>query len=104
MTPSFINNLICPACKHSSMELSNNLISVQEHKNEIISGTISCVRCNENFPIMLGIPVLINNPKDYCSLHKNEILIELNKFDNFTKESIEFINKNSAYSIYGNMV
>jgi len=101
MTINFIDSLICPNCNNSVISLSSNLIKIKKENNEIINGTLSCKACKSNFPIILGIPILVSKPLDYCSLYRNEILMELYKYD-WTKELIEFINKNSTYSIYGN--
>lgn len=46
--------LVCPMCK-SKLELK-----IEEEKNEeIVTGSLTCTKCNEVYPIKEGIPNLL---------------------------------------------
>jgi len=46
--------LACPMCK-SSLELE----IIEEDENEIVTGTLKCTHCSENYPITETIPNLL---------------------------------------------
>ena len=54
MRKDLINILACPACK-GSLELK---IDVEE-RDDVLSGTLLCVGCNESYTIADSIPNLL---------------------------------------------
>lgn len=46
--------LVCPMCKG---ELQ--LIVVEEHEDQVVSGSLRCAACNETYPIANRIPNLL---------------------------------------------
>jgi len=45
--------LVCPVCKG---ELK---LTVEEEKEEIVSGSLNCPKCRVDYPIINGIPNLL---------------------------------------------
>ena len=54
MRRSLMDILACPVCK-SSLELH----ATEETEDEIVSGTLLCSQCNEEYPIEDSIPNLL---------------------------------------------
>jgi len=55
MKKELLNIVCCPYCK-SSLELSSNKME----NDEIVNGSLKCLRCNKNYPIVDGIPNFID--------------------------------------------
>ncbi len=53
MKRDLMDILACPMCK-GDLELK-----VEEEKDEIITGTLYCAKCDESYPIEDGIPNLL---------------------------------------------
>lgn len=54
MKREMMDILVCPVCK-GKLELSVEV----ENEKEIVSGSLYCPRCNENYPIVDTIPNLL---------------------------------------------
>ena len=54
MKRELIDILACPVCK-GELELSVD----EENDKEIVTGSLSCSRCNERYPIVDTIPNLL---------------------------------------------
>ena len=54
MRKDLINILACPVCK-SRLELEID----EAERDDVISGTLLCVECNESYPIADSIPNLL---------------------------------------------
>ena len=54
MKKELMDILACPICK-GNLELK----IAEEDGEEIINGTLSCAKCNENYPIEDSIPNLL---------------------------------------------
>lgn len=54
MKKDLINILACPVCK-GTLELTVE----QENEKEVVTGSLSCAKCNVNYPITDTIPNLL---------------------------------------------
>ncbi|MDD5313177.1 MAG: methytransferase partner Trm112 [Dehalococcoidia bacterium] len=54
MRESLMDIIVCPVCK-GTLELSIK----EKEKDEIVSGSLFCSRCNFNYPIKDSIPNLL---------------------------------------------
>ncbi len=54
MKKELMGILACPVCK-GELELSVK----EQNKNEIVSGSLYCKKCNERYPILDTIPNLL---------------------------------------------
>jgi 2-polyprenyl-3-methyl-5-hydroxy-6-metoxy-1,4-benzoquinol methylase len=63
-----LNYLCCPEC-----ESEFKLISMEEEADEVINGSLYCSRCKKKYPIVAGIPVILDNKqlKDFYKTKKN---------------------------------
>ncbi len=58
MRKDLMNILACPVCK-SSLELKIDKEDRDEERDDVISGTLLCVGCNESYTISDSIPNLL---------------------------------------------
>ena len=66
-----INNIICPNCKNDQLILKDNLF---------------CKDCDQMYPIIYGIPILITKKKcEYLNLnyHSNDFKVNILSSDKF---------------------
>ena len=54
MRPNLVEILACPVCKGAL-----TLLATEEQEGEVISGTLHCAACGEDYPIRGGIPNLL---------------------------------------------
>lgn len=101
MDRTLLSKLICPKCLGNKLVISSCDIEVLESEsNVVLEGTIACEKCKSNYPILLGIPLLVSNLKSYITNNRNEIMMSLHE-ENASKSSIDYINNISSLSIYG---
>jgi uncharacterized protein YbaR (Trm112 family) len=57
MRKKLLDILCCPVCKGDLL-----LIITEENNDEIVTGSLRCIRCSREYPIEEGIPDLL--PRD----------------------------------------
>lgn len=86
MYKSFISYLKCPVCE--SINLSVH--SAKESEDQIIKGTIYCSECKVEFPIIDGIPLLVNSAMQEEIIKKWGVSTE---YDEYTLEPTTQVKK-----------
>ena len=56
MKKNLLNIICCPDC-HDTFRLQNAITK----DNEVISGALFCQKCNSQYPILDGLPVIMKN-------------------------------------------
>ena len=100
MKVSILSYLRCPCCLGLNLEVNDNIFQIKESDDSIIEGTISCKGCRKDYPVLLGLPLLLQELSHYATKNKPEILLNLHKFK-ASKQALEYINDIAAHSIYG---
>ena len=61
-----IKYLLCPSLKNKRRCGGDfSIIVSKSYKNEVLYGILVCTRCKARYPILLGIPVLLDNLHSY---------------------------------------
>ena len=55
MSPDLMEIIVCPVCK-GPLELS---VALEGEGGDVVTGTLRCGACNEDYPIEDGIPNLL---------------------------------------------
>lgn len=70
MLLSTLNLLRCPACQSPKLALEAVKSSkLRSGADDVVSGTISCQKCKETYPILAGVAVLVEGPGAYLNAH-----------------------------------
>jgi SAM-dependent methyltransferase/uncharacterized protein YbaR (Trm112 family) len=80
---STLDHLCCPSKKCRTFKVPqehSELLRLDAEKrvgDEIISGTLSCLKCKNRYPIMAGVAVLVEDVRDYLLSHVKGIAREV---------------------------
>lgn len=76
MYKSFKNYLKCPGCESTSLLVHSS----KESEDQIYNGTIYCSECNAKFPIIDGIPLLVDTTMQEEILKKWDVSKEYEEY------------------------
>ena len=93
MKEELMDLLICPCCRGDSLKLTVS----KKDKDEIVEGEIICAKCNEQFPILRTIPILLASEKEKKrALNRFDATTEYEEYFLATTKKVEHLMKRSS--------
>jgi SAM-dependent methyltransferase len=95
-----LNDLVCPAVRegkrcYGQLEISESVIPLvhsDKSPSEILEGIVRCLSCGEEYPIICGVLILVNDVKTYLARYYSEIMSAAALCD-ISKDMVAYLQK-----------
>ncbi len=82
-----LNYLACQECGGELCESE----AIERREEEVWTGTLECLECQLLWPVLGGVPFLLQDPGEYLARYRESILSTLVEFDSASQEALQLI-------------